>query len=112
MANLFRWHPLLRTGLRVPQKIHRESSPSYGAIPYYTWVLLSKLSSICRSNGCLEMPSKEVASRLLVGVGRGAGRKHVNKTIARMRGSKMGGGGLEIRRGYNYQRRKTRAGRW
>lgn len=110
MANLFHRHPLFRTGLRVPQKIHRESSPSYGAIPYYTWVLLSKLSSIRCSNGCLEMPSKEVASLLLAGVGRGAGRKHINKTIARMRGLKWGG--LEIRRGYNYQRRKTRAGRW
>lgn len=64
MAHLFHWHPLLRTGLRVPQKIHRESSPSYGAIPYYTWVLLSDLPRICCSNGCLEMLSKDVAAHL------------------------------------------------
>lgn len=36
IAHLFHWHPPLRTGLQVPRKIHRESSPSYGAIPYYT----------------------------------------------------------------------------
>ena len=78
MVHLFHWHPLLGTGLRVPQKIHRESSPSYGAIPYYTWVLLSELPSICCSNECLEMPRKEVAACLPAGVGRGAGRKHIN----------------------------------
>lgn len=92
MAHLFHWHPLLRTGLRVPQKIHRESSPSYGAIPYYTWVLLSELPSICCSNGCLEMWSKEVAARLPAGIGRGAGRKHANTTFARIKGSIMGMG--------------------
>jgi len=52
MTHLFHWHPPLRTGLQVPQKIHRESSPSYGAIPYYTWVLPSGVPSICSSKGC------------------------------------------------------------
>lgn len=69
-----------------PQKIHRESSPSYGVIPYYTYVFISKLSSVSCSGRAWKC-QVEVEGHLHWGAGKGTGGKHKNYCLWLLRTS-------------------------